>query len=118
MDVLKSFSLQGKVALVTGGAGLYGRQIVEALAEAGAVTFMASRNLAKLEEYAVELRERKLDVTALELIDPEETPKNVLIKGIKRNNISAAKITKLKSEYKTICDTLGIHPYLWDEYVK
>jgi len=67
MDVLKSFSLQGKVALVTGGAGLYGRQIVEALAEAGAITFMASRNLAKLEEYAVELRERKLDVTALEL---------------------------------------------------
>lgn len=58
------------------------------------------------------------NVTALELIDPEETPKNVLIKGIKRNNISTAKITKLKSEYKTICDTLGIHPYLWDEYVK
>ena len=67
MDVLKSFSLTGKVALVTGGAGLYGRQIVEALAEAGAKTFMASRNLAKLEEYAAELRARDLDVTALEL---------------------------------------------------
>lgn len=58
------------------------------------------------------------DVTALELIDPEETPKNVLIRGIKRSSTSSVKIAKLKAEYKEICDTLGIHPYLWDEYAK
>ena len=58
------------------------------------------------------------DVTALELIDPEETPKNVLIRGIKRNNINPAKIAKLKTEYQNICDTLCIQPYLYDEYVK
>ncbi|MBR5021917.1 MAG: SAM-dependent methyltransferase [Oscillospiraceae bacterium] len=58
------------------------------------------------------------DVTALELIDPEETPKNVLIRGIKRNNASTAKIAKLKAEYKEICDILGIHPYLRDKYLK
>lgn len=58
------------------------------------------------------------DVTALELIDPEETPKNVLIRGIKRKKISNEHIQKLKQEYKNICTTLGIHPYLLDEYVK
>lgn len=58
------------------------------------------------------------DVTALELIDPEETPKNVLIRGIKRDQTGAAKIAKLKAQYKEICDTLGIHPYLWDGYAK
>ena len=58
------------------------------------------------------------DVTALELIDPEETPKNVLLRGIKRNNTDSKHTKKLKEEYRTICDTLGIHPYLWDEYVK
>ena len=38
------------------------------------------------------------DVTALELIDPEETPKNVLIRGIKRGSTPPAKIEKLKAD--------------------
>jgi NAD(P)-dependent dehydrogenase (short-subunit alcohol dehydrogenase family) len=67
MNVLESFSLKGKVALVTGGAGLYGRQIVAALAEAGAKTFIAARDLAKLEATAKEERARGNDVTALSL---------------------------------------------------
>lgn len=66
MNVLESFSLKGRVAVVTGGAGLYGRQIVAAVAEAGAKTFVASRNLAALEKLAAKERDRGLDVTALQ----------------------------------------------------
>ena len=67
MKVLDSFSLKGKVALVTGGAGLYERQIVAALAEAGAKTYIASRGVEALEAVASEERDAGYDVTALKL---------------------------------------------------
>ncbi len=52
MTLNELFSLHGKVALVTGGAGIYGRQIVRGLADAGAVTYLASRNRDSIEELA------------------------------------------------------------------
>ncbi len=52
------------------------------------------------------------DVGAMELIDPEETPKNVLIKGIKRNSVSEKQKQKLIAEYQQICSMLGVCPYL------
>jgi len=58
------------------------------------------------------------DVTALELIDPEDTPKNVLIRAIKRNQVRQKETEKLKAEYKEICDMLGVNPYLYEEYAK
>jgi len=72
MSIINRFSLQGKVALVTGGAGFYGRQIVAALAEAGAEVYIASRKLEALEKIANEHHNRGQDVTALQLDQGEE----------------------------------------------
>ena len=60
------FDLTGKVAIVTGAAGMYGRQMAEALAEAGAKTFLADMNLEKLQERVAEFRQAGLDATAIQ----------------------------------------------------
>lgn len=56
------------------------------------------------------------EVVAMELIDPEETPKNVLIRGIKRRQIGQQQKEKWIREYGEICRMLGIKPYLADHY--
>jgi len=72
MTVLDTFSLSGKVAVVTGGAGMYGQQIVEAIAEAGACTVTASRNVDALKKVADRLNARGHNVHADKLDLSEE----------------------------------------------
>lgn len=52
------------------------------------------------------------EVAAMELIDPEETPKNVLIRGIRRNPPSPQRRQAMVEQYQQICKMLGISPYL------
>lgn len=49
------FDLSGRVAIVTGGTGLFGKPITLALAEAGAFVVIASRNVDKCKSLADEL---------------------------------------------------------------
>lgn len=60
-NILEMFSLEGKVALVTGGAGKYGSQITKALLQAGADVWVASRSLEKNEEFAEQLKAEGYD---------------------------------------------------------
>ncbi len=62
MNVLEMMRLDGKIALVTGGAGILGQSIVTGLAEAGAVVITASRNLSSGEELARKLEKEGLTV--------------------------------------------------------
>ena len=63
------------------------------------------------------LRARGYDVAALELIDPEETPKNVLIRGVK-GKISPEEAEKIRAQCREICRVLGVSPYLFREWLE
>ena len=52
------FSLEGKVAIVSGGRGLYGKAICTGLCEMGATVVIASRNGAACEDLARELQQQ------------------------------------------------------------
>lgn len=55
------------------------------------------------------------DTVAMELIDPEETPKNVLLRAIRRPN-GASQEEKATQEYRDLCAALGVRPYLGTWY--
>jgi len=61
------FRLNGKVALVSGGAGIYGTHICTALAEAGAHVVIASRDVAKCRGFAESLAHAGWKADAAEL---------------------------------------------------
>lgn len=65
MRVQSLFDLAGRVAIVTGGGTHLGRAMAEALAELGAAVYLASRDAARCEGVAAELRASGLDATGL-----------------------------------------------------
>lgn len=73
MGILDRFSLEGKIALVTAGAGpLFGSSLSEGLAEAGATVITASRNRQANEDYAASLKDQGYDAhgMACDIVDP------------------------------------------------
>jgi len=80
ISIQKLFSLEGKTAVVTGAAGLLGRQHCRVLSDAGANTLVCDLNLKKCTEIASELPGNavgvELDITS------EESLRNGLAKAL------------------------------------
>jgi NAD(P)-dependent dehydrogenase (short-subunit alcohol dehydrogenase family) len=69
---MKMFRLDGKIVIVTGGAGLYGKPISLSLAEAGAHVIIASRNETKCKEFAAELQKKNLSAEGIWMDQADE----------------------------------------------
>lgn len=67
MNVTDLLSLKGKVIVVTGGSGQYGKCLVEGLAEAGGKVITTSRDFSSAEKTASAFQQKGLDVIPMEL---------------------------------------------------
>ena len=67
MQPLNLFRMKGKIALVTGGAGIVGKPIARALAEAGATVIIAARNKRKCADFAALLQNEGFSAEAEQL---------------------------------------------------
>jgi NAD(P)-dependent dehydrogenase (short-subunit alcohol dehydrogenase family) len=67
MKTIDLFRLDGRIALVTGGAGIYGTHITRALAEVGAHVVVASRDLDQCRDTADKMSAEGLKVSAMRL---------------------------------------------------
>jgi len=76
------FSLNGKVAIVTGGRGLYGGSISTGLCEMGATVVIASRNGAACDEYAQGLRDQGYQAIGLSLDLSSDESIKALVKEV------------------------------------
>ena len=74
-NILEKFDLHGRTAVVTGGAGLLGRQFSLALAQAGANILVADLAQTAAETHAVTLREQGLRAEGIgvDVTDPNST---------------------------------------------
>jgi len=76
------FSLEDRVAIVTGGRGLYGASISLGLCEMGAKVVIASRNGEKCEEFAAELRAQGHQAIGMSLDLSDDNSIKALVKAV------------------------------------
>lgn len=81
-NVNELFSLKDRVAIVTGGRGLYGASISTGLCEMGAKVVIASRSGDKCEEFAKELRDKGYEAVGMSLDLNSDESINKLVEDV------------------------------------
>lgn len=77
------FSLEGKIAIVTGGAGFFGTPISIALAEAGATVIIASRDGEKCRKFAATIQEKGFRAAGMALDLEDENSIRAFVDAVK-----------------------------------
>ena len=85
MNTMERFSLKNKIALITGGESLYGKQASIALCEAGAKLYIACPFLDKAEEVATEIRANGGKVQAIYYDQGSEESINTVVNEVMKN---------------------------------
>ncbi len=106
------FDLSGRVAIVTGGAGILGKNFCQGLVNHGAKVVIADVNMEAAEELAVKLKDGGADVLPLELDVGDEKSVNNLVKEVMAkygridilHNNAATKTDNLKKFFDTVED--------------
>jgi len=85
MNIIDMFRLTNKVAIVTGGYGLYGKHITTALCEAGAMVVIASRDVEKCKLLAEDLSSMNYKAEGMYLdLSDEDSINNFIEATIKK----------------------------------
>lgn len=114
MHIKKLFDLTGRVALVSGGAGKYGRPIAAALGEAGATVIIASRDEAKCKLEAEEMRKDSLKVYGEILNQADEKSVKALNKRVQQK-IGPVEILVNCAVYRPMTKYYEDDVSTWDE---
>ena len=118
MNVNELLSLKGKVILITGGTGLYGRPMFEALAEARGTVITASRSLESAKQVIPELQVVGLDVHAMQADQADHVSvvklKNDILKQFGRldvfvNNAVARPMRKYTDPLEAFAESMRIN---------
>lgn len=116
-NIFEKFSMRDKAAIVTGGAGLLGRQFSKTLAEAGAGVVVADLFIEKAEEVAQGLRSSGLKAIAVQVdITDKSSVENMVATTVQEFGSLNAIVNSAAMDPKFDSEHAGQHNNNFEDY--